>query len=135
MNTHRESGVKFMSPVSLPNLRFPENHLIRVHCMCVCVCVCVCVCCVCERTLRVVGSFVLDWLVSPLMGAFMRVSFFSFIPVVIIYNFSRTGRFRFLLGLLARVPGADLPGGGPGSRGIGISSFYGRVVRSLGVYS
>ena len=40
MNTHRESGVKFMSPVSLPNLRFPENHLIRV-CMCVCVCVCV----------------------------------------------------------------------------------------------
>ena len=38
MNTHRESGVKFMSPVSLPNLRFPENHLIRV---CVCVCVCV----------------------------------------------------------------------------------------------
>ena len=39
MNTHRESGVKFMSPVSLPNLRFPENHLIRV---CVCVCVCVC---------------------------------------------------------------------------------------------
>ena len=38
MNTHRESGVKFMSPVSLPNLRFPENHLIRV---CVCVHVCV----------------------------------------------------------------------------------------------
>ena len=30
MNTHRESGVKFMSPVSLPNLRFPENHLIHV---------------------------------------------------------------------------------------------------------
>ena len=49
--------------------------------------------------------------------------------------FSRTGRFLFLLGLLARVPGADLPGGGPGSRGIGFSSFYGRVVRSLGVYS
>ena len=35
MNTHRESGVKFMSPVSLPNIRFPENHLIHV---CVCVC-------------------------------------------------------------------------------------------------
>ena len=34
MNTNRETGVKFMSPVSLPNLRFPENHLIRV---CVCV--------------------------------------------------------------------------------------------------
>ena len=39
MNTHRESGVKFMSPVSLPNLRFPENHLIRVCGVCVCVCV------------------------------------------------------------------------------------------------
>ena len=38
MNTHRESEVKFMSPVSLSNLRFPENHLMYV-CMCVCVCV------------------------------------------------------------------------------------------------
>ena len=29
-----------MSPVSLPNIRFPENHLIRVCVLCVCVCVC-----------------------------------------------------------------------------------------------
>ena len=69
------------------------------------------------------------------MGAFMRVSFFVyFMPVVIIFFFfSRTGRFRLLLGLLFR--GSRLPGGGPGSRGIGFSSFYCLVVRSLGVYS
>ena len=66
------------------------------------------------------------------MGAFVRV---SFILVVIIYYFFSHGTFRFLLGLLVRVPGADLSGGGPGSRGIGFSSFYGRFVRSLGVYS
>ena len=37
--------------------------------------------------------------------------------------FSRTGRFRSLLGFLATVPGADLSGGGPVSRGIGFSFF------------
>ena len=61
--------------------------------------------------------------------------FLFFILVVIIYYFFSHRTFRSLLGLLARVPGADLSGGGPGSRGIGFSSFYGRVVRSLGVYS
>ena len=43
MNTHHESGVKLMSPVTLAHLRFPEIHHMYV-CMCVCVCVCVCVC-------------------------------------------------------------------------------------------
>ena len=54
MNTHHESGVYFMSPVTLAHLRFPENHLMYV---CVCVCVCVLVqneagkvhLCLCER--------------------------------------------------------------------------------------
>ena len=57
MNTYRESGVKFMSPVSLPNLRFPESHLIRV-CVCVCVCVRVraCVVCVGEGEISVRGE-------------------------------------------------------------------------------
>ena len=43
MNTHHESGVKFMSPVTLAHLRFPEIHLMYL-CMCVCVCVCAFVC-------------------------------------------------------------------------------------------
>ena len=39
-HTHRESGVKFMSPVSLPNIRFPKTTSYMYVCVCVCVCVC-----------------------------------------------------------------------------------------------
>ena len=47
MNTHRESGVRFMSPVSPPNIRFPKTTSYVYVCVCVCVSVSVCVCVVC----------------------------------------------------------------------------------------
>ena len=55
MNTHHESGVKFMSPVTLAHLWFPRNPPgpNSTSCMYVCVCVCVCFCvyafvCICS---------------------------------------------------------------------------------------
>ena len=48
MNTHQTCVVKFMSPLSLRSVQFPEFTPYMYMCVCVCVCVCVSVS-VCRR--------------------------------------------------------------------------------------
>ena len=76
-----------MSPVSLPNIRFPENHLIN---MCVCVCVCVLISCIfvygckmCDRCKLLFTFPVLSQLLVPIMHLTLTYMFYPIAVVAV----------------------------------------------------